>query len=89
MPAQSKRGVPTSGIRPHDDPHSLSDAATAHDLIWRSARCSTNSCVEVAELPEGGMAVRDGKLEQASPILAFTNDEWRAFLAGVKAGEFG
>jgi Domain of unknown function (DUF397) len=32
--------------------------------------------------------VRDGKLRETSPVLMFTSAEWRAFLAGVKAGEF-
>lgn len=31
--------------------------------------------------------VRDAK-DAAGPVLRFTRDEWRAFLAGVRAGEF-
>lgn len=58
-------------------------------LAWRRASCAGNgSCIEIADLPDGGAAVRDGKLLQDSPILVFTSDEWRAFLAGVKDGEF-
>lgn len=89
LPAESKRRVSRSGIRANDLPYSLSDGASAHNLTWRSAPCSTNSCVEVAELPEGGVAVRDGKLQEGSAVLVFTADEWRAFVAGVKQGEFG
>ena len=89
MPAESQRSASTSGIRVNDLAYSVSDGARAHDLTWRSAPCSTNSCVEVAELPEGGVAVRDGKLQEGSAVLVFTADEWRAFVAGVKQGEFG
>ena len=56
---------------------------------WRrSTQCSTNSCVEVSDLPEGGKAVRDSKAGLAGPVLHFTTEEWKAFARGVKAGEF-
>jgi hypothetical protein len=42
----------------------------------------------VADLPDGGAAVRDSK-DPASPVLTFTAQEWVAFVRGVKAGEFG
>lgn len=45
-------------------------------------------CVEVAELPEGGRAVRDSKENGAGPVIWFTATEWNAFLRGVKSGEF-
>jgi Domain of unknown function (DUF397) len=44
-------------------------------------------CVEVATHPDGGLAVRDSK-NKTGPMLRFTDDEWHAFTAGVKAGEF-
>jgi hypothetical protein len=31
--------------------------------------------------------VRDSK-DPAGPVLAFTPDDWRAFTAAIKAGEF-
>jgi hypothetical protein len=56
---------------------------------WRrSSWCSTNSCVEIAELRDG-VAIRDSKSPDTSPILTFSSDEWRSFIAGVKTGEFG
>jgi hypothetical protein len=62
----------------------------ASPTAWRrSSRCATQSCVEVADLPEGGVAVRDSKAPGVSPILVFTTDEWESFVLGVKAGEFG
>jgi Domain of unknown function (DUF397) len=61
-------------------------------LMWRKASSSTirsdDGCVEVADLPDGGRALRDSKLGDASPILEFTAHEWACFTDGVKAGEF-
>ncbi|MGH3937350.1 MAG: DUF397 domain-containing protein [Pseudonocardiaceae bacterium] len=64
-----------------------SDLASAP---WRkSARSNDlNECVEVADLSDGGRAVRDSK-DPAGPALRFTPGEWAAFAAGVRAGEFG
>lgn len=44
-------------------------------------------CVEVGVTGYGNRFVRDSKLDD-SPELFFTKDEWSAFIAGVKAGEF-
>lgn len=58
-------------------------------LKWRKANSCANSsaCVEVAALPEGGAAVRDGK-DPEGTHLWFDAAEWAGFLAAVKAGEF-
>jgi hypothetical protein len=62
----------------------------ASPIAWRrSSRCSSNSCVEVGGLPDGSVAVRDSKSPDTTPVLVFATDEWTAFIAGVKAGEFG
>jgi hypothetical protein len=45
------------------------------------------NCVEVARNLPGVVAVRDSK-DPEGPKLAFTPDEWRAFAAGVRAGQF-
>lgn len=59
-------------------------------LKWRkSSFSSQGNCVEVADLPDGGTAVRDSKLGHGSPVLEFTRDEWSAFLAGARDGQFG
>ncbi|WP_327088165.1 DUF397 domain-containing protein [Nonomuraea sp. NBC_01738] len=56
---------------------------------WRTSRfCNGNSaCVEFATLADGNVALRDSK-EQDGPVLVFTPEEWIAFTAGVRVGEF-
>jgi len=51
---------------------------------WRKSSYSGSNgggCVEVAALADDRFAVRDS-------ALVFTHDEWRAFTAGVRGGEF-
>ena len=52
-----------------------------------SSFCSFGNCVEVGRSGEGAVLVRDTK-DRAQQALAFTDEEWAAFVAGVKAGEF-
>jgi predicted DNA-binding transcriptional regulator YafY len=52
-----------------------------------SSFCNLGDCVEVGRSAEGGVLVRDSK-NRDQPPLAFTPEEWAAFVAGVKAGEF-
>jgi hypothetical protein len=63
--------------------------STQAKLTWRKASmCATGStCVEIAGLPEGGAAMRDGK-DAASPVLSFDTEGWAAFLTAVRLGEF-
>lgn len=59
---------------------------------WRKSSFSTGSgdddaCVEVAELPDGRIAVRNSK-NRAAGVVFFTRAEMSAYMAGVRAGEF-
>ncbi|MEV4398629.1 DUF397 domain-containing protein [Nonomuraea sp. NPDC049607] len=38
--------------------------------------------------PDNGVLVRDTKDQGEGPVLAFTRDEWLAFLDGAAKGEF-
>lgn len=73
-------GRPTPGnrpVRPGPGPY----------WVKSSYSFSTGNCVEVANLPGSQVGVRDSK-DTEGPVLRFTPDEWQAFLAGVREGEF-
>jgi hypothetical protein len=55
----------------------------------RSSFCAADKpqCVEVRDTPRG-VELRDSKLGDDSPVLLYTHEEWEAFTAGVRAGEF-
>lgn len=60
---------------------------TASLPVWeRSSACTDGTCVEVAML-EDAVLVRDSKSLAHTP-LTYTHDEWRAFVAGVRGGQF-
>lgn len=60
-------------------------------VAWRKSSRSNHGvegdCVEVAELPDR-VAMRDSK-DPTGPALAFGCAEWRAFVSGIRAGDFG
>ena len=61
---------------------------TTRETRWRrSKRCATGACVEVARVGENFL-IRDSKNLDLSP-LTFSREAWEAFVAGVKADEFG
>ncbi|MBH0779082.1 DUF397 domain-containing protein [Nocardia bovistercoris] len=59
--------------------------------VWRKSVHSgpDGNCVAVANLRDGNVAVRDTKDKEQGRVLAFTPNEWDAFLTGIVAGEFG
>ncbi|MGK4580234.1 DUF397 domain-containing protein [Kitasatospora sp. HPMI-4] len=60
------------------------------NAAWRKSTYSggQNGCVEVADGFPGFVPVRDSKDPQG-PTFVFSADAFAAFVAGVKAGEFG
>jgi hypothetical protein len=60
-------------------------------VTWRKSSYSNSNggaCVEVGQLAASAVAVRDSK-DPDGIRLVLPPDEWRSFVAGVKAGEFG
>ena len=55
--------------------------------VKSSLSFANGNCVEVANLPDGRIGVRNSR-DSLGPILRFTSDEWHAFLGGVRNGEF-
>ncbi|HXV91935.1 MAG TPA: DUF397 domain-containing protein [Pseudonocardia sp.] len=68
------------------------DAVDLAGARWFKSSFSTggnhdDGCVEVAFLP-GAVAVRDTK-DRSLPPHRYSAAEWSAFVAGIRAGEFG
>lgn len=64
-------------------------ASSLTDVTWMKSHHSNPSgnCVEMALLPGGDVAVRNSRHPEG-PALIYTEDEVRAFLAGVRDGDF-
>ena len=56
---------------------------------WRKSSASnlSGSCVEIAELPDGMIAIRNSR-DKSGPALIYRRAELTGFLRSVKAGEF-
>jgi uncharacterized protein DUF397 len=60
---------------------------SADEPIWHtSRRCDGGSCVEVGSREESVLIRKSADPE--GNIVTVNRDEWRAFVAGVKDGDF-
>ncbi|GAA0599433.1 DUF397 domain-containing protein [Actinomadura livida] len=69
----------------------MSPFATPAPQWRRSAHCgASNTCVEVAALAGSShfIGTRDAKHGTQSPVLSFSQGEWREFVGRAKKGEF-
>lgn len=64
-------------------------ASSITGVRWiKSARSNqSGNCVEVAMLPDGGVAVRNSR-HPDGPALVYTRAELTAFVEGAKDGDF-
>lgn len=64
-------------------------AGALESVTWIKSSHSnaTGNCVEMAELPDGRVAIRNSRDPQG-PALVCTRDEFAGFVAGVRAGGF-
>lgn len=62
-------------------------ASMALRWVKSSFSYANGNCVEVAGLLGKVILIRDSK-DADGPVLAFSPDEWDAFLDGVRNGEF-
>lgn len=65
----------------------LNETASALEWVKSSYSGNNGNCVEVAALPGGGRAMRDSK-DVTGPVLMFSAEEFGAFVAGARTGEF-
>ncbi|SFD70557.1 MULTISPECIES: DUF397 domain-containing protein [Streptomyces] len=66
------------------DPAWIADQLTG--ATWQTASSGGQTCVQVAFLDQGIVALRDSKNPDQPPHL-FTDAEYDAFVAGIQRGE--
>jgi Domain of unknown function (DUF397) len=58
-------------------------------VTWTKSSLShaNGNCVEIADIEGGQVGMRDSK-NIVGPVLGISREEWRAFLGGIRNGEF-
>ena len=69
--------------------HNGMSADEITDVTWRKSRRSNSqgNCVELAELTDGGVAMRNSR-HPHGPALVYTRAEVEALILGAKDGDF-
>lgn len=60
---------------------------TGSTWVKSSLSFANGNCVEVSDQPDGTVGVRNSR-DHSQGVLRFTSEEWKAFLGGVRLGEF-
>lgn len=64
----------------------MSSDASPGEPSWHvSHACESGTCIKIVRQGDK-VFIRTGN--PAAPVVEFTTDEWRHFLAGVKLGDF-
>jgi Domain of unknown function (DUF397) len=73
----------------NDFPRTAETASPAAVSAWTKSSLShaNGNCVQVANIEGGRIGMRDSK-NTTGPVLGISPEEWRAFLVGVRNGEF-
>jgi hypothetical protein len=63
------------------------DPASPDGLTWRTSRyCNGGDCIRVAS--DGNVVYVGDSKDPGGPVLSYTKDEWRSFVARIKRGAY-
>jgi hypothetical protein len=80
-------GRPGGPVRNHVSLLLQKSGTVNTNLAWvRSGRCESSSCVEAVSVADS-VLVRNST-DPSGPVLRFTEEEWIAFVGGVRDGDF-
>jgi Domain of unknown function (DUF397) len=73
----------------NDSLHAEEPVRPADGSSWTKSSLShaNGNCVEIANIEGGQVGMRDSK-NVVGPVLGISREEWRAFLSGIRNGEF-
>jgi hypothetical protein len=68
-------------------PQETEEITTVSPWAKSSLSHANGNCVEIADLSDGQVVMRHSK-DITGPVLGWPSAEWKAFLGGVRNGEF-